>query len=75
MPRHPAGFGSRLSAPVAGLTLGVVVGQLCVECYMRVVAGQATDARIVGIVASAAPKPVWLKANVTDVVVFVNHDI
>ena len=73
--RHWTGFGVDLSAAVAGLALCVIVSRLCAGFSVRVVAGQATDARVVGIVASAAPKPVRLEASVVDAVIFLHHDL
>ena len=49
--RHPTGFGSDLSTAMAGLALCIIVSRLCAEFCMRVVAGQTTDARVVGVVA------------------------
>ena len=68
------GFGFDFSAAMAGLALCVIVARLSAHLRVRVVAGHATDARIVGIVAQAAPKPVRLEANVIDAVVLTNHD-
>ena len=53
--RHRTGFGFDLSAAMAGLALCVIVGRLYAELLVRVVAGHATDARVVGIVAFTSP--------------------
>ena len=45
------GFGFGFSAAMAGLALGVIVSRLGAGLGVRVVAGQATDARVVGVVA------------------------
>lgn len=73
--RHTAGLGTGLSSFMAGLTLGIVVSRLGARFCVRVVAGQAADARVVWVVASAAPEPVRLEANVIDTVVLSSHDV
>ena len=69
------GFGFDFSAAMAGLAPGVIVRGLGAGFGVGVVAGEATDARVVGVVADAAPKPVRLEANVVDAVVFLHHDL
>src|SRR5580658_7401806 len=53
--RHLTGFGLDLPAAMAGLALCVIVSRLYAEFLVRIVAGNATDARVVGIVAFTAP--------------------
>ena len=72
--RHRTGFGFDLPAAMAGLALCVIVSRLYAEFLVRVVAGHATDARVVGIVAFTAPKAVRLEANVVDTAVFLHQD-
>ena len=83
-PRHMAGdafvfryrtsLGSGLPSAVTRLALRVIVYGLCTGFGVGVMAGQATDSRIVGVVALAAPKPIRLEANVVDTVVFLYRD-
>jgi hypothetical protein len=53
--RDRTGFGFDLPAAVAGLALCVIVSCLYAEFLVRVVAGHAADARVVGIVALTSP--------------------
>ena len=71
--RHRTGFGFNLSAPMTGLALCVIVSRLYAGFCVRVVAGQATNARVIGVVAFTAPKPIRLEANVVDAVVFLHQ--
>src|SRR5215467_12574940 len=73
--RDAAGFGFCFSAPMAGLALRVVVGRLRADLFMRIVASDATDALVVGVVAKAAPEAVGLKADVGEVIVSAINDI
>src|ERR1035441_10184430 len=75
--RHAAGFGFGfgLSAAMAGLALCVIIARLSADFRVWVVAGQATDARVVGVVAQASPKPVRLEANVIDTVILPDHTV
>ena len=52
--RDSAGLGHGLATAVAGEAFGVVIDRLAADFAVRIVAGQATDARIVGIVALAS---------------------
>src|ERR1700722_18337248 len=53
--RDRTGFGFDLSAAMAGLALCIIVSCLHAEFFVRVVAGHATDACVVGIVALTSP--------------------
>jgi len=73
--RDAAGFGFCFSARMTGLALRVVVGWLRTDFFMRIVTGYAADARVVGVVAKAAPEAIRLKADVGEVVVAAIDDI
>lgn len=64
--RNLAERSPRFSAAVTSQTLAVVKSSLSLKFFVRIVASEATDARVTQIVAFAERQPVWLKANCLD---------
>ena len=62
-----AGSGPGLGAAMAGPALGIVIARMAVHLVVRVMAGQATNARIIGVVAGASHEAIGLETNIRNV--------
>src|SRR5271157_3702349 len=72
---HLAGLRARFPAAVAGQTLWVVIERLAAQFVVRVMAREATDPRVIRVVALAARQPVRLEANVPYPQVTLKHNL
>lgn len=71
---YPAQLGARLSSAMVSLTFVVVSRRVRHQFLVRVVAGQATDARIIRVVALAPGQTIGLKTDVPDAQIRLHDD-
>ena len=67
MARHAALFCAHLPTPIARLAFWIVICRIGVRLMVRVMAGEATGACVVGVVALACSQPVGLKTQIGDI--------